>query len=251
LSSPFVVGGRGGRGQGVAKRALVGQWITTVKWLVARPDLCWHVAPLARCERGAIRGWFPLADAKWRGAAAREVGASFIRVAVQSIVFFFFIRTHMPQDDPVARSFSFVFIRTHMPQDDPVARSFSFVFIRTHMPQRNPAQLGAIELEIEWFHSAAPPPRSLSNAEEVAAASAAGGGAGGGGTAGGTGGGATDGDASSGDDASAAAAALAASGAARRVGETAALNVRAASGFFAEVPRDDVSHKDCSLINYE
>ena len=45
------------------------------KHLVCAPDWNWHSGELARCEPAAISGWFPLADARWRGRGTLgEVG---------------------------------------------------------------------------------------------------------------------------------------------------------------------------------
>ena len=45
---------------------LLGQWMTTLKWLVLDPSNCEHSA-LHVGRDGAVSGWFVLSDAKWGG----------------------------------------------------------------------------------------------------------------------------------------------------------------------------------------
>jgi len=52
------------RGIGSADE-LIGQWIITLKWLLADPYHCWHETGLRVSPDRKVHGWFPLQNSKW------------------------------------------------------------------------------------------------------------------------------------------------------------------------------------------
>lgn len=46
---------------------MIGQWIMTLKWMLADPYHCWHENGLEVSDDRKMKGWFPLQGRKWNG----------------------------------------------------------------------------------------------------------------------------------------------------------------------------------------